>query len=183
MLRSGQRPGQRFAATRRFRRRQTARNRSTAGILDGASRTRTGGLLGAIQACASTEFGLFAGVSRWRWPGLRPALSASFRSFRLGSGQRSKVWPDLRSGPSYVRPTCRPSHNPPPTPGAGCVRAHTGCSSAAGTDGCPAGLSSSRGRGSLARATTTGCGMTEYGSGGAIPERLMGEVDLAPSGA
>ena len=33
------------------------------GSPSGASRTRTGGLLGAIQALAGTEFGLFAGNS------------------------------------------------------------------------------------------------------------------------
>jgi hypothetical protein len=34
---------------------------------------------------------LFAGFLRRRRPGLRPAISASFRPFRLGSGQRSAV--------------------------------------------------------------------------------------------
>src|SRR5918999_6284047 len=58
---------------------------------DGASRTRTGGLLGAIQALASTEFGLFAGISLWWRLGVTPAFSASFRSFRLRSGQRNPV--------------------------------------------------------------------------------------------
>jgi hypothetical protein len=60
------------------------------GSPSGASRTRTGDLLGAIQALASPEFGLFAGVSRRSRLGLRPGFSASFRSFTLGSGQRTR---------------------------------------------------------------------------------------------
>jgi hypothetical protein len=56
----------------------------------GARGTRTPDLLGAIQALASPEFGLFAGVSRRSRLGLRPGFSASFRSFTLGSGQRTR---------------------------------------------------------------------------------------------
>src|ERR687895_747400 len=64
---------------------------SQLGSSSGASGTRTGGLLGAIQALASPEFGLFAGFSlRWR-PGLRLAFSASSGPFGPGSGQRTGV--------------------------------------------------------------------------------------------
>jgi hypothetical protein len=56
---------------------------------NGASRTRTGDLLGAIQACAGPEFGLFQGFRGGVRPVRRLALSASLRPFRLGSGQRN----------------------------------------------------------------------------------------------
>jgi hypothetical protein len=82
--------GARVAKPRATHRSPKRENPSTCwGSRSGASRTRTGDLLGAIQACASAEFGLFAGFSpRWR-PGPRLAFSASFRPFRLGSGQRN----------------------------------------------------------------------------------------------
>src|SRR5918999_765865 len=72
------------------------RRRAGEFVFYGASRTRTGDHLGAIQALASPEFGLFAGISLWWRLGVRLAFSASFRSFRLGSGQRSKGLADPR---------------------------------------------------------------------------------------
>src|SRR5215204_953533 len=64
------------------------------GSRSGARGTRTPDLLGAIQACASLEFGSFAGVSRRSRLGLWPAFSASLRRFRLGAGQKTALWPD-----------------------------------------------------------------------------------------
>jgi hypothetical protein len=52
-------PGPRSLVTRRTRFMAICR------YLDGASRTRTGGLLGAIQEVMALEFRLFAGVLRW----------------------------------------------------------------------------------------------------------------------
>ena len=66
------------------------------GSRSGASRTRTGGLLGAIQALAGPEFGLFAGFSIPRRPGWRPRFLADFRSFPLGSGQNRLFGPISR---------------------------------------------------------------------------------------
>jgi hypothetical protein len=74
------------------RRREAPNPRHCRAPPSGASRTRTGGLLGAIQATASPEFGLFAGFSRlWR-PGWEPRVSTDFRPFRLRSGQREQFF-------------------------------------------------------------------------------------------
>jgi hypothetical protein len=69
--------------------------------LSGARGTRTPDLLGAIQACASPEFGVFAGFSRRLRPGLRLAFRPVSAHFGWDRAKNSTLWPDLRSG----RPT------------------------------------------------------------------------------
>jgi hypothetical protein len=89
--RSGQRPGQRSSGSRRLyppaRRRNPHQYR---GSPSGASRTRTGGLLGAIQAVPSDEFALFAGNSSIAAETLRvqdlPAVCGGSREFHHAEG-------------------------------------------------------------------------------------------------
>jgi hypothetical protein len=111
--RSGQRPGQHSRGGRLSQPSAKRQNpRHCRGSGSGASRTRTGDLLGAIQACASPEFGSFAGISRcWR-AGLRSVISASFRSFRLGSGQRNASLARSSICPCCVSPVGAPFHRP-----------------------------------------------------------------------
>ena len=139
--RSGQRPGQRIAGERPVRPRRTRQNPhhnwvllvELAGLEPAASwvRSRRSPAL-SLVVCRD---------SLWWRLGVRPAFSASFRPFRLGSGQGSKVLARSPVWPSYVRPTCRPSHNPPLTTGVvPCERARD-ARPRQGTDGCRAGVS------------------------------------------
>src|SRR5215207_10051293 len=95
--RSGQRPGQQPSGSRLSQPPAKRQNpRHSRGSPNGASRTRTGGLLGAILALASPEFGLFCGVSaavetRPQGPHFRPV-----RPISAGIGPKKRVFGPIR---------------------------------------------------------------------------------------
>src|SRR5215207_9999792 len=107
MLRSGRRSGHRFAATRQLRPRQTAKTALQQQFGDGASRTRTGGLLGAIQGARALNVAVLHGFSGAAGDLPWPELTRSLRDLpKFWHG--ASAWQNLGRLPSEttLAPSC-----------------------------------------------------------------------------